>query len=328
MNHEGLVPFLISLTLAAVIGCEKPQYAERPQEIQARQFDEAGTIQPASYRTASAEKYLEMVFAGYRKATSYHDRGRVRLTTTENGKRIERIAPMSMWMQSTDVDLVAYDVRITIEKSIMQAWVSDPISDDMDSQVLHIPLPLRRGRPSLDAALTDPILAGRLGAGMAGPSPQLEWLFAKDPMSGLFRGGHQFQFLADQRIDDRLCRCVRVLVPEDGVRQNRTRSEYRFYIDAKDNLVRQVDLPSITLPDEQGKTKQATIIIELSAASFRPPSRRRVRNGFPKSPKRVKRFVPVPLPPPSRSSDVPAELREAWDDQVRKYQAALRDVRL
>ncbi|KAA1262481.1 hypothetical protein LF1_50460 [Rubripirellula obstinata] len=318
MNHNRLARLSISLALAVVIGCEKPETV-----VDLADDPITETVHPAAYRTTDAQQFLKTVFAGYRAAMSYHDRGRVRLTTTENGKRIERVAPMSMWMQSTDVDLVAYDVRITIENSIMEAWVSDPASDDMDSQVLHIPLPLRRGRPSLDAALTDPILAGRLGSGMAGPPPQLEWLFAKDPMARLFRGDHQFRFLADQRIDDRLCRCVQVLVPED-----RTRSEYRFYIDAQDNLVRQVDLPPITLPDGQGKTKQATIRIELSAASFRPPSRRRVRNGFPKSPQKVKRFVPVPLPPPSRSNEVPAELLDQWKAQVRDYQAELQQARL
>ena len=317
--------FALPLILVAMLGCHKPEVAELPEEFVAAP---PRVAQPASYRSGTAEDFLVAVFAKYRTAESYHDRGRVRLMTSENGKKIERVAPMSMWMQSTDVDLVAYDVRVTIENSTMQAWVADPVSDDMDSQVLHIPLPLRRGRPSLDAALRDPILAARLGAGMAGPPPQLDWLFADDPMSGLFRGDHQFQFLADQRIDDRLCRCIRVIVPESLSRNQQNRSEYRFYIDAENYLVRQVDLPTIGLQDGQGKLNPVTIRIELSKASFQPPTRRRVRNGFPKSPQKVKTFVPVPLPPPSKPASVPDELREQWNEQVSQYQTALRKARL
>jgi hypothetical protein len=319
--------------LALVVGCGTPSDSSMAVESNTAENGSIEgtsvaalpdqTIKPASFRTGTAKEFLHAVFVRYQTATSYHDRGRVRLTTSEDGKRVERTAPMSMWLERTDVDLVAYDVRITIEESILQAWVVDPASDNLDSQVLHVPLPLRRGRPSLAAALSDPILASRLGSGLAGPPPQLEWLFAPEPMPGLFRGDHEFQFLADQRIDERLCRCIRVIVLDD-----QTPSEYRFYVDAENDLVRQVDLPSVSIPDAQGHPRQAAISIELSSASFAPPSRRRLRNGFPKSPIQVKRFVPVPLPPPSESSRVPSELRQAWDEQVKQYRAAIDAARL
>lgn len=266
----------------------------------------------------SAQDYLKATFARYRNARSYHDRGRVRLSVVDGGKSMVRTAPMSIWMDQTDVDLVAYDVRITIERSVLLAWVVDPASDNMDSQVMQVSLPLSRGRPSLEPVLADPILAGRLAAGLAGPPPQLEWLFANDPMSGLFVADHQFRFLADDRIDKRLCRCVQVSVLE-----NNQTAEFRFYIDAAQGIIRRIDLPTTTIPGSDGKPMNADIRIELPDASFQPPKRRSLRNGFPQSPTYVGRFVPVPLPPPSNAADVPPQLRDAWDEQVQQYQSEL-----
>ena len=273
-------------------------------------------------RGQSAEEFLQATFTRYRNAKSYHDRGQVRLSVDDGGKSIVRTAPMSIWLDQTDIDLVAYDVRITIERSILLAWMVDPASDNLDSQVMRVSLPLSRGRPSLKPVLADPILAGRLAAGLAGPPPQLEWLFANDPMSGLFRSDHQFRFLADDRIDNRLCRCVRVSVLE-----NNQSAEFRFYIDASQGVIRRIDLPATTIPGGDGAPMKANIRIELRDASFQPPKRRSLRNGFPESPKYVGRFVAVPLPPPSKAADVPSQLRDAWDEQVQQYRSELRKAR-
>ena len=289
MNRIVLPTAIALLVLASITGCQPTENmtGDFPGEIK----KPLSAAQATPHPRGDEQSFLKRVLDRYHSASSYHDRGQVRLTTTENSRKVERVAPMSMWLDRGELDLIAYDVRITVEKSILQAWFVSSGNDPFDSQVLRKRMPPGGGRPSLREALADPTLSARLAGGLAGPPPQLEWLFAAEPMKFLFLGDHVFDRLADQRIDGRVCHGIRVMAGAD---------EYRFYVDSKSFLIRQVDLPRIIIPVAGGKQREVALSIELTDASFDPPQDRSLRDGFPDSPKWVDQFSPLPLSEPMK----------------------------
>ena len=250
-----------------------------------------GDVQTASFRAGDAQEFLQAVFARYRGATSYHDRGRVKLTHVQDGKPITRTAPMRLWLNRGELDLAVYDVRIAVEEARVMAWIVDESTKNFDSQVFLGNT--KTSRPQLGDVLTDSILAGRIGAGLAGPPPQVEWLFDPQPMKSLFDSPYEFRFLQDRTVQRRLCRCVEV---SDG------REAYRFWVDPRASLIREVDLPSITVPDpDTGQPLTLSLAIELIDASFDRPAERKPRDSFPKTPRYVAEFVPLPPKSPPKS---------------------------
>ncbi|TWT54159.1 hypothetical protein Pla22_17940 [Rubripirellula amarantea] len=298
--------FCIATSALAVAGCgpsvtpETPVTSETPGTPRL-----SGEVTTASYRVGDAEEFLQAVFFRYRGATSYHDRGRVRLTQVQDRKPVTRTAPMRIWLDRSELDLAVYDVRIAVESSRVMAWIIDESTQDFDSQVFLGTS--KAERPQLSQALADPILAERISAGLAGPPPQVEWLFAAEPMKSLFDSPYQFRFLNDKTVQRRLCRCVEV---SDG------RDSYRFWVDPRASLIREVNLPPIVVPDPQtGQPQSLSIAIELVDASFDRPTQREPRDSFPKTPRYVSEFVPLPPPSPPQSWGRPAPRFDVTDSR-------------
>jgi hypothetical protein len=246
--------------------------------------------QGASFHTPSPRQYLEAVFARYRNATSYHDRGVVKLEYRVGNSKESKIAPMHVWLDRNQVYVEAYDVRLWSDAKFLTAWVSDPQSSDFDSQVVRVPS--LAGRPTLKALLADPILAERIAAGLAGPPPQLDWLFAKQPMNQLFQPEHQFEFGQARSIDGRLCRGVRVTAGPDL---------YQFWVDESIGAIREVQLPAIIAPPAPGQPPQTmSLSLVLTDPSFDAPKWEPDIKPLTESPVYVRRFVPLPPPQPPR----------------------------
>jgi hypothetical protein len=244
----------------------------------------------ASFRDTSPQQSLAAVFARYRSAASYHDRGIVRLGYTIDGQRESKIAPMRIWFDHDQLYVEAYDVKISSDVHSLTAWINDPDTSDFDSQVLRLP-PIGR-RPTLEALLPDPILAKRVSGGLAGPPPQLEWLFARDPMKQLFHAPHRFEFGDSRRVGDRLCRNVRVHAGSDL---------YQFWIDEGSGVIRRVDLPPVAAPPGPGEAVQMmSLSLELKDATFDTPQFGPDVQTLPERPKLVRQFVPLPpMEPPA-----------------------------
>lgn len=273
---------IVTLLAVLAVGCGRPEGEPKSQN--------AVDAQSASYRMASPEQYLAAVFARYRNAASYHDRGIVRLSYREGDRQQSKVAPLGVWFDHNQLYVEAYDVRLGSDPHAMMAWVSDESTENFDSQVLL--LPAIQGRPTVQRLLADPILVQRIAAGLAGPPPQLEWLFSPEPMKQLFHADQTFEFGQSKLVDRRLCRSVRV---------NAAGDQYQFWIDQQAGIVRRVDLPAITASPEPGEPLQTMALsLELDGASFNEPSSKPDAEPLPAKAKYVPRFIPLPpAEPPS-----------------------------
>ena len=123
-------------------------------------------------------------------------------------------------MDAGTVSVQAYDVHVWSEPKGTTVWIVDPTTNHHDSQVLRLPPSDQPFQPQ--SLLADPVLNETLSAGLAGPPPQLDWLFADHPMERLFDENHEITF-GQPRVLAGLT-CETVLVNADG-------DHYRFWID-------------------------------------------------------------------------------------------------
>lgn len=245
-------------------------------------------VRPASYRDRAADEFLDAVFTRYRNSASYHDEASVRISYDNDGRWETVTQPLSVWFDQDQLYVQAYNASLWSSRQSVSAWVNDPETADLDSQVLQGPA--IEGRPRLEPLLSDEILVELLGSGLAGPPPQLEWLFAAEPMQRLFDSGHHFNFGPDRVIDG--CPCLSVAVDAAG-------KPFRFWIDRSLGLIRRVDLPpvvSLAADDSPGEIK---LSLDLNGASFDTPQSGPSFAPLPAGAKYVRRFVPLPpIPPP------------------------------
>jgi hypothetical protein len=243
----------------------------------------------ASLRSSSPRKYLEAVFARYRDSSSYRDRGVVRLDYQVGNRRESTTAPMQVWFDRDRLYFEAYDVRLWSDGDFVTAWINDADSKDFDSQVLRVPA--ISGRPTIKMLLSDPILADRISAGLAGPPPQLDWLFAGRPMAELFAAEHRFEFGDALAIGGRLCR---------GIRVHAGSELYQFWVDETLGVIRLVELPAIMAPAAPGKPLQSmSLSLELVDPVFDQARVGPDIAPLPVRPEYVRRFVPLPPEEPA-----------------------------
>ncbi len=263
----------------------------------------SGSVQTVAFRQMDPRDYLQAIFSRYHAAGSYRDEGLVRLTVpqTNDAQSETKVAPLSVWTNHDTVYLQAYDTRLWSDSEGLTAWIVDPSTRNFDSQVLRGP-PIGR-RPELKQLLTDPILVEQVAAGLAGPPPQLEGLFAEEPMKQLFLDEHKFAFGQQQTIEQTQCQEIQVQAGEQ---------QYAFWVDIHSGLIRQVDLPSIpTSPSSEPTSADSAnavpgapsirLTLELRGATFDVPTTTPKADSLPETPKFVGHFVPLPPPPPRRS---------------------------
>ncbi|TWU26907.1 hypothetical protein Pla52o_07630 [Novipirellula galeiformis] len=252
----------------------------------------SGSVRTVAFRQMKPRDYLQAIFSRYHAAGSYRDRGQVRMTVEQGGNSHPetKVAPLSVWTNHDTVYVQAYDTRLWSDSEGMTAWIVDPSTKNFDSQVLRAP-PIGR-RPELKQLLTDPILVEQVAAGLAGPPPQLEWLFAEAPMKQLFHDSHEFAYGEQQTIEQTLCQEIKVLSGDQ---------RYAFWVDPQQGLIRQVDLPSLQIPATPSP-HTIRLTLELREASFDAPETTPTADSLPESPKFVGHFVP--LPPASTPSSL------------------------
>lgn len=263
------------------------------------------------YSPAECRRWLAQVLTRYRTATSYRDRGFVTLELADGADTRSENAPLSAWYDRGVLVVSAYDVRLSSDPQGLRARILDADTDDWDGQVLYRAGGPREGeevgRPALRALLSDPVLAGRMSSGLAGPPPQLEWLFADEPMPGLFEPGIRFIDDGFGKLQGRRCRRIRVIAPAAEGTFSRRRPDpasetgdaeesYRFWIDAERGLIRRVELPDVVLPG----SPRVRLTIELEGATFAPPAGPAPKVPMPARPRLVNHFVPLPPPQPPR----------------------------
>ncbi|WP_146528232.1 hypothetical protein [Novipirellula artificiosorum] len=246
--------------------------------------ESVGPVRLVGNTAITPRDYLKTIFSRYHAAGSYRDSAQVRLTFTEQGVSKSEIAPLSVWFNHDLVYMRAYDARLWSDRDGLSAWIVDPLTSNFDSQVLRKPAVGRR--PDLRTLLADPILVEKIAAGLAGPPPQLEWLFADPPMNDLFRPEHQFEFGEQKPIQQQTCQAIRVQADS---------SSFVFWIDIRQGLVRQVDLPPLIVPAQADQPAQTMeLALELTDATFDAPVTNPQADSLPSKPKFVSRFLPLP----------------------------------
>ena len=275
---------ILTLILAFVSACSSKHEEEPSPGI------------PESIGGLPADKYLKSVFLRYQSAQSYHDEGKVRLSYTRDGSRIVEEAPFKVWLDRNLLYVEAYDVRLRCDQSEAVAWIADPTTENHDSQVLAFKID--QGRPNLSQLFADQVLDEKLAAGLAGPPPQLEWLFAHQPMKHMFDNDCLISFQEARILEQRPCNVVDVTQEND---------RYRFWIDSRSSLIRRVDLPEILLsPESYARVKDKSaearfsLTVDLQNATFGSPQMQPSATPLPSSPKYVGRFVALPPPEPPR----------------------------
>jgi len=288
------------LTIATTGGC-----GDRPQT----EAKEAVTnVRTASFRKDTPEQYLTHVFQQYREATSYHDRAIVRLSYTASNRIENKTAPLHVSYNREQLFVQAYDVQLLSDSKGTLAWIGDEQTDNFDSQVKRAgPI---EARPTIESLFADPILFQHVSAGLAGPPPQLEWLFSDEPMKQFFRSGDRFAFDKTDTIDGRSCRSVRVHAGPDI---------YRFWIDRASGIVRRIEFPSMVAPPVPGQPPlRMTLTMDLVGASFGPSIHAPEVKPLPTDPRYVSRFIPLPPPePPASLGQMPDRFQvESTDNRI------------
>ncbi len=270
---------LTLLAVVCLVGCGS--------ETQPDHRLDSSDLRAASFRDLAADQFLAAVFTRYRNASQYHDSAVVRLSYESEGRLIRQMAPLSVWFHRDRLYVKSYDVRLWSAQNSLTAWIADPTTRKFDSQVLKTTgqpdasVARSLDRPNLQTLFADPILAQRLGAGLAGPPPQLEWLFAAEPMKHLFAAENRFEYGPSPVDSDHADVLVHVFAAGD---------RYRFWIDRQQGLIRRVDLP----PAQDPATGQTiTLSLDLAAASFTAPDDPQL-DPLPESPRYVRKFVPLP----------------------------------
>ena len=264
--------------------------------------------QPAAYRQMSPQQYLRQVFDRYRRAESYHDMAVARLSYTSGSQTETKLAPLQVSYDRDQLFVQAYDIQILSDAKGLMAWIRDPQTNNFDGQVLQTE-PLRQ-RPTVQWIFQDPILRELVAAGLAGPPPQLEWLFSTDPMKQLFRPEHRFSFGNAEIIDHRRCRSVKVRADSE---------DYQFWIDEDSGIIRRIDFPEVVATAVSGQASlRMQLTMDLLAATFDAPTQALNANPLPPEPRYVTQLVPLP----------PLEPTENIGKQPEKFTAKTRDGRI
>ncbi|WP_146522184.1 hypothetical protein [Stieleria varia] len=245
-----------------------------------------------------AQDFLSRTFATYQTATSYRDQGVVRLSVSINDRIQRETAPLNVSFHNQMFLLSAYDVRMWSDAKQVLLWLEDPTTDHHDSQV-RVQRRKSGTRLQLEELLDDTIITERLNAGLAGPAPQLEWLFAPEPMEKLFQSENKIRYDGHETIDGTPCVIVHAQAGDDV---------YRFFIARDSMLIRRVELPppraeviALATGADPLNVRVMGLELDLVGATLQPPAEMLQRPPMPQRPQWVHALVPLPPSPPSAS---------------------------
>lgn len=265
---------LISSALA-LGGCERPAQESTPT------------------RARSAEEVLQGMLAVYEQANSYSDRGAVRLSFREGGRWREDEGKLSVsFIKPNKLAVQAYQLTLACDGETLFAKVTDPISRDVDGQVVVRDAPTRI---MLDELYQDAILQSAMVSGLGRHAAQLELLFAEKPLEAFLGPGAKRRLLDDQAIEGTKCQRVEVTTDE---------GPFVLWIDAATSVLRRLEYPAAQILPElsgQADVSELSLVADFNAAEVNQPvDEKRFEFEVPANAKRVTAFVRPPLPLPSR----------------------------
>ncbi|MCA9132430.1 MAG: hypothetical protein KDA45_04725 [Planctomycetales bacterium] len=197
---------------------------------------------------------LEQSAQAYQQLHSYQDRAYVRLRYELDGQMLEDRAPLAVaWDSAGRIGLRVYSVEAGPSASRWRLRLRD---DErlVPGQVLSRAIPTQVDFTWL---LSDPLVAERLSAGLAGFPPQLDLLLGERPWEGLVDAAATLSWGPAGAIDGRPCHVVRV---------NRGGAEFELWIDQGSMLLSRLHLPRANLPPamlNDRRVRNISLTIEL-----------------------------------------------------------------
>lgn len=244
-------------------------------------------------RADSPEEVLQAMLAAYEQAETYADRGALRVSFRESGRWREEEAKLSVtFAKPNKVAVQAYQVSLVCDGKTLFAKVRDPLSQDVDGQVVVREAPARL---VLNELYQDEILQAAMVAGPGGHSVQLELLFSDQPLAGFLGPEAKRRLLDNQAIDGVECRRVEVTTEEGA---------FLLWIDAATSVLRRLEYPvAQRIPELSGQASvtELSLVADFHRAKLNEPvDETTFQFEVPADAKRVAKFIRPPMPLPSR----------------------------
>ena len=300
--------YLNLLLTCSVVGCssqESLDVADRSEKETSRVDQPIGEyrsndplpVRLAAKRNPEGEQFWRLLDA-YQSISTYSDRGEAVLRYRQNGKMLEDRAPLSVhWEAPNRLEIAAYDARLIADGQRLWQWVLSPSTDNLDRQ-----LAMRDSPATLDlkTIIADETWASSAAAGLAGPPPQLTWLFLPPPEEQR----PEVTRLPDTTEAGRTF--LRFAIGDEKDRRV-------FWVDATSRAIHRVELPP---PPTPGAT-EVQLSVELNEASFSRNANRLIEQ-LPPDSRRVKGLVPPPptLPSPLLGRNLPPFRLSSHDNRL------------
>ena len=201
---------------------------------------------------------LEAMVDAYQKATSYSDKGMLRVQAKQEGKKVDEPSDFSLVMTRPN------KIRLQSLMGVMVCDGRDVVSfvNDLPDQVAK-----RQAPPSIDmkTVLSDEILAKAISQG---PTAALAWgpvplllMVAEKPLLTLMHGCQKTALLEPEKIGSRQCYRVEL---------TRTDGKAVLWIDDQTFVLRRMEYPTEELMRSatDAKLEELTIVAEFQDAGF------------------------------------------------------------
>ncbi len=281
---------LLFLTAA---GCKKPpQAAADPptdQKSPVVATPVSATKPPADW---SANEVLQQLLATYRQASTYQDKGVVRLSYRQNSQSAFEEQPTAVAFQRPGkLSIVAYQATVKCDGQELWAKIDDPPSGNVDGQMIIRPAPTS---PILTDLASDKLLYDIMTSRLQRQPIQLELLLETGGLVAAFGADIACQRLTDAQHHSQTC--FRIEVPSPG-------GPFVFWIDQAAFLLRRLDYPVAALvPDlaNDPSISELALFADLREASIgQAVAASQFTLEVPPNAKRMKRFARPPQPLPS-----------------------------
>ncbi len=249
--------------------------------------DEGSTTPSVEPRDAMA--ILQQMRDAYARATSYADRGVVRLRYRADGRWQQDEGRLSVRYQRPDRLLARlYQLTLASDGRQWQAAIADPSTRDLDGQVVVRDSPEHL---TLETIYEDPLILSVVSGGMGGPPTALELLLSDQPLQQVFSPEAGRELLDDATVQGHACHRVRVTLPEGPL---------VLWIDRESFILRRMEYPTEPLAaqlDPEGRLENVTLVAEMRDAVLNADlSSERFGFDVPDPAQIVRRFVLPPEP--------------------------------
>ncbi len=251
-----------SLTSATWLGCGGGPTETSPGGPAANGEKSDGSHTGATGGTEhrSAQQILKDMEAAYRKAKSYADEGQVHIHFERDGKPFEDNLPFSVvFVRPNKLRLLAYDAMVVSDGKQFHA----ALQKFAPNQVMEVPAPAVL---NVAGVVSDRQLHDTLAEGPAGGPVQLPFLMEDNTLAQLLSDAMQPpKLLGQESIEGHTCNRIEI---------DESQGKLTLWIDAKDNLIRRINLPPEDLRkmlEQNGPVANLSLTIDLSNARIDQP---------------------------------------------------------